>query len=215
MHMPVAHADEIIQGLLGWIDEQALTKIRNKEPAWITRAAFTERYLRLLYRYQDIAFVRETEEALIQINEEDRTRRQEYVFVKQLQWVGCSESDEDNQILEAIDAHIRAGTEAARLAQMGIVSLQEFSAFEQRLLARWKQLRRSMVPRNLPQTDEEQEEIGRRLLNQTLNHREALAGQQTSEYYLTHGAYHRLADTPVQLGWHPKFDDKVKELISS
>lgn len=212
LHLPPAHADEIIQGLLGWVDELVLQQIREKKAAWITRAAFDERYLRLLHRYQDIAFVRETEEALIPVAGEERAKRKDRLFVKQLQWIGCSEEDDDNQILEAIDAHIRSGSEVTRLSQIGVVTLEEFKAFDERLFKRWKTLQRLHIPKPVPQSEDEQQTVGRELLNQALNHREPLAGQQTSEFYLTQGAYHRLADEPPRLGWHPRFDDKVKAL---
>jgi hypothetical protein len=218
LHLPTQHADEIIQGLLGWIDELVLSMIREGKPAWIDRAAFDERYLRLLHRYQDIAFVRETEEALIHVDEDDRRIRRDRLFVRQLQWVGCREDADDDQILEAIDAHIRAGSEVARLSQAGVVTLEEFRAFDRRLVKRWKALWRIHVPQTIPPADEEQQTIGRHLLNQVLNHREPLAGQPTSEFYLTQGAYHHLADdavTPAQLGWHPFYSDKMEDLTSS
>ena len=211
LHLPPAHADEIIQGLLGWVDDFVLKQIRQGKPAWLTRAAFDERYLRLLYRYQDIAFVRETEEALIAVGEEERAERMSRLFVKQLQWVGCPVDDDDIQILEAIDAHIRSGAEVARLSQLGIVSVGEFAAFDERLVKRWRGLQRLHVPNPIPHLENERQAIGRALLNQTLLHRELLAGQQTSEFYLTQGAYHRLADEPPQLGWHPHFKEIVKE----
>ena len=138
--------------------------------------------------------------------------------MRQLKWVGCSEDDDDNQILEAIDAHIRSGSEVARLSQIGVVSLGEFKAFDERLVRRWKNLKRLHIPNPVPQSENEQQTVGRELLNQVLNHREALAGQQTSEFYLTQGAYHHLADDADELprlGWHPHFDEKRKTLAKT
>lgn len=218
LHLPPAHAEEIIQGLLGWVDELVLQLIREKKAAWITRAAFGERLRRLLHRYQDISFVRETEEALIPIDEKDREQRKNRLFVKQLQWIGCSADDDDNQILDAIDAHIRSGSEVARLSQLGVVTLQEFKAFDERLVKQWKNLWRLHIPKPTPESEEEQQTVGRNLLNQALSHREILAGQQTSEFYLTQGAYHHLADDsdgPPRLGWHPNYAQKVRALVKA
>ncbi|NBV21075.1 MAG: hypothetical protein EBS05_04025 [Proteobacteria bacterium] len=213
LHLPPAHAVEIIQGLAGWVDELVLEQIREKQAAWITREAFDERYVRLLHRYQDIAFVRETEEALIPVDAAARAERKNRLFVRQLQWIGCSEEDDDNQILDAIDAHIRSGSEVARLSQKGVVTVEEFRAFDQRLVTLWKNLRRLHIPKPVPQSDDEQQTVGRNLLNQALNHREILAGQQTSEFYLTQGAFHHLADDadgPPRLGWHPHYAEKAQ-----
>ncbi|OAI41606.1 hypothetical protein AYO41_05375 [Verrucomicrobia bacterium SCGC AG-212-E04] len=216
LHLPPAHATDIIQGLFGWLNELVLDQIRNNKPAWITRTAFDERYMRLLYHYQDIAFVRETEEALIPVGEDERAKRKNQLFVKQLMWIGCSEEDDDNEILDAIDAHIRSGSEAARLSQEGVVTLEEFRAFDERLVKLWKNLRRIHFPKPVPQSEVERQTVGRTLLNQALNHREMLAGQQTNQFYLTAGAYHRLAndaDGPARIGWHPNYTDKIKELL--
>jgi hypothetical protein len=212
LHLPSAHSEEIIQGLLGWVDQYVLQQFRENKPAWIFREAFDERLQRLMYHYQDIAFVRETAEALIPVDDQQREERRNKLFVKQLQWIGCSEEDDDNQILEAIDAHIRSGSEVARLSESAVVTLQEFKSFDDRLIKRWKTLRRLHVPGILPENEENRQALGRQLLNQTLNHREPLAGMQTTEYYLTDGAYHRLADEPPKIGWHPNFQNKVDEL---
>lgn len=208
LHLPAAHADEIIQGLLGWIDQLVLEQIRQGKPAWISRDAFSEQYRRLLFRYQDVLFLRETAEALIAVTEEQRQERKNRLFVKQLTWVGIGENDE--VILDAIDAHIRSGSEVIRLSKLGIVSPPEFRAFDARLVSRWKILHRLHVPNLISGSESQLQDLGRALLHQTLNHREPLAGQPTTEYYLTHGAYHHLADDK-RVGWHPLYEEKAKE----
>lgn len=208
LHLPAAHADEIIQGLLGWIDEIVLERIRQGNPAWISRDAFSEQYRRLLFRYQDVLFLRETAEALITVTEQQRLERRNRLFVKQLTWVGIGENDE--VILDAIDAHIRSGSEVIRLSKLGIVSPPEFRAFDDRLVSRWKMLYRLHVRNSLSGSESQLQELGRVLLDQALNHREPLAGLPTTEYYLTHGAYHHLADDK-RVGWHPLYEEKAKE----
>lgn len=209
LHLHPAYGDEIIHGLSGWVDDVVLGLIRDGKPAWIARDAFSEVYRRLNFRYQDVRFINETAEALIPVADEERAKQQNSLFVKQLHWVGVREDDE--QLIEAIDAHIRAGTETRRLAQAGTVTPADFRAFEDRLVTKWKGLWRLHVPNPLPPSEAEKMRVGYALLNQTLNHRESLAGQPTTEFYLTQGAYHRLADAPPRLGWHPQYQKKAEK----
>jgi hypothetical protein len=213
LHLVQSTDDEIIASLLGWVHDTTLTLIRAGKPALLTREAFDERLRRVTYRYQDERFVRETEEALIPVNEQERQERKGNLFVKQLRWLGLKDNDE--QIIEAIDDHIRSGTEAIKLAQKGTVTKKDFQAFDDRLVKRWKTIKRSHVPSSLPPDEPKKQEVGLAILNSTMGHCEPLAGQQTTEYYLTQGAYHRLADEPPHVGWHPEYDQKAAVLRKS
>src|SRR6185312_11296506 len=128
----------------------------------------------------------------------------------QLQWLGLS--DDDEQILEAIDDHIRSGTEAINLSRKGVVSKNDFEAFDDRLIKRWKNLKRQHTPTQLPTEEEKKQSVGKAILHNTMGYCESLAGQPTSELYLTQGAYHRLADAPPSVGWHPDYEQKINLL---
>lgn len=206
--MPSRHEDEIYEGLLGWIDSAALRMALEGTPIWFTREAFENQYRRLLFRYDDVTRVRETAEQLMAVTDKERQDRRGRLFVFQLHWTGLT--DDDEQILEAIDAHIRSGTETTRLSREGTVSADDFRAFDDRLITRWKLLARKHHASVGRSSEDDGARAGQELLTETLLHREMLAGQATSEYYLTQGAYHRLADDPPALGWHPNYKDKLQ-----
>jgi hypothetical protein len=205
--VPTRHQNEIYEGLLGWIDQTAIRLALQQTPIWFTREAFENQYRKLLFRYEDVTRVRETAERLVSVTEKERQARRGRLFVSQLEWTGLAADDE--QILEAIDAHIRSGTETTRLSREGTVSPEDFKDFDQRLITRWKNLARKHHAGVDEVSTEIAERAGQVLLNEVMLHREMLAGQQTSEYYLTQGAYHRLADDPPAVGWHPKYKAKV------
>ena len=213
LHLVQGTDDEIVVSLLGWVHDTTLTLLRAGKPALLTREAFDEHLRRITYRYNDTRFVRETEEALIPVNEEERQERKGKLFVRQLQWLGLQDNDE--QIMDAIDDHIRSGTEAIKLAQKGFVSKQDFRAFDDRLVKRWKNIKRVHSTSGPPSIETKKQEIGLNILNATMGHREILAGQETTEYYLTQGAYHRLADEPPSIGWHPEYEQKASQLRQS
>jgi hypothetical protein len=213
LHLDPATEDEGLNLLLGWIHDTAITLIRDGQPAWITREAFDEQVRRVIYRFNDQRFVRETAEALIPVSDEERQMRKGRLFVKQLQWLGLP--DDDEQIIEAIDDYIRSGTEAINLAQKGHVSPQDFKEFDARLIKRWKTIKRTHSAGGAPSDEEKKQLLGLNILNATMGHREPLAGQETTEPYLTQGAYHRLADEPPDIGWHPEYEQKAAQLRQS
>jgi hypothetical protein len=208
--VPVRHQTEIYEGLLGWIDQTALRLALEQKPIWFTREAFENQYRTLLFRYEDVTRIRETAERLMLVTENERQARFGRLFVSQLEWTGLASDDE--QILEAIDAHVRSGTETTRLSREGNVSPDDFKDFDQRLITRWKILARKYHPTAADDgaDDEIDKRAGQTLLNETMLHREMLAGQETTEYYLTQGAYHRLADDPPAVGCHPRYKAKVQ-----
>lgn len=206
LHLPPAHAEEVIHGLLGWVHDTAVELIRQRQPAWLKREAFTERYLRLVTAFQDRRFLNETAEAMIPVTAEKRQAHKRRLFVKQLLWIGVAEEDE--QLVEAIDDFIRGSSERTRLAKEGIASLADFRAFEDRLVSRWRGIHRVQVAKSKAGSEEGQRGAGQAVLQETLNHREPLGGYLTQEWYLTRGAYHRLADAPSvkpRIGWHPDY----------
>ncbi len=204
--LPPGKEEEVIQSLLGWVHDTTLELIRRGEAAWLSREAFSERYIILVSKFHDQRFLNETAEALIPITDDKRIEHQRRLFVKQLLWLGFPE--DDDQLIEAIDDFIRSTSERIRLAKAGTATLVDFEHFENRLVSRWKNLFRNA---GQPSGEDARREKGKNTLFQTLDHREHLAGFETQEYYLTRGAYHQLADGPAlkpKVGWHPQFNEK-------
>lgn len=206
LHLDVRHAEAIFQGLLGWLHDMVMHMWRSGHQALLHRENFSKQIRFLQTKFQSQQLFRETAEALVPVKEEDRKARRNDLFVRQLLWVGIDEEDE--QLIDAIDDFLKCATERTRLAEEGNIPPEEFRAFDERLVKRWKIIfrARSRVGAGLPGS--ELEAIGREILHSVLEHRESLAGQQTQEFYLTTGAYHQLANGPKdspKLGWHPDY----------
>ena len=212
LHLEAESVEDVLNGLLGWIHDTTLLLIRNGQPAWFSWEDFCERYRRELFAHCDRHFFRETAAAEIPVTDKDRDKYRQNVFVKQLLWLGLPEDDE--QFIEAIDNVYRSITETIRLTKKGVVTPNDFNAFDERLIEKWKSLRRSHVPKPLPPDEESLQNVGKAVLNQAMDHREMLAGQSTQEWYLTRGAFHKLADDP-RLGWHPNYQQKHAKLIET
>lgn len=204
--------EEIVQELLGWVVEETLRKVRAGEPAWLTREAFDNRLCQLIYQHHDAVFRERAARLLtVVLTAEDRERKRNDLFVRQLLLLELA--DDDEQLLEAIDDVLCCEIEFTRLAEDGNVTEKDVLAFQDRLSRRWRDIfrrhRRLLQQRgDLP--DGAAASAGLDILSETLEHREPLAGQQTVEHYLTRGTYHQLADQVAPngsptLGWHPYF----------
>ncbi len=209
LHLERNNVDDVLNGLLGWIHDTALLLIRDGRPAWFSWEDFGERYRRELFAHCDVQFFRETAAADIAVTDQERAKYRQNLFVKQLLWLGLSEGNE--QLIEAIDDVYRSVTETVRLTKQGVVTPRDFCAFDDRLVAKWKSLRRVHAPRPLPSDEAALQKLGKMVLDYAMDHREMLAGQQTQEWYLTRGAFHKLADEP-RLGWHPNYEQNCEQL---
>lgn len=210
LHLDATNAPDVMNGLLGWLHDTTLFLLRSGKHAWFRREDFSERLWREKFAHSDKTFFRERAAAEIPVTDEQRRKYRENLFVKQLLWLGLPEDDE--QFIEAMNDVYRSTTEAIRLTQKGVVTPNDFRAFDDRLVEKWKTLRRVHTPLPLPATDDGLEAAGKTVLHHAMDHREKLAGNETQEWYLTRGAFHKLADVP-RLGWHPNYPAKWKRLV--
>ncbi|HVU16612.1 MAG TPA: ABC-three component system protein [Candidatus Didemnitutus sp.] len=207
LNLPADSADDVLNGLLGWIHDTTLLLIRQGKPALFTSEDFGERYRRELFAHADRKFFRETAAAEIPVTDEERAKLRQNLFVQQLLWIGLAENDE--QLIDAIDSVYRSTSETIRLTKKGFVTPADFAAFDGRLVEKWNLVRRA---NRITSTDPgELQKLGQVILGRCMEHREKLAGQDTQEWYLTQGAFHKLADAPIptpRIGWHPHYKDR-------
>jgi hypothetical protein len=84
-------------------------------------------------------------------------------------------------------------------------------AFESTLFSRWEKIRKRItrMRQGMPEKD-----VGYEIFTDTTEaHCEKLAGSETEQVYLTSGTYHRLAEL-IQVGWHPRFQELMQELLT-
>ncbi|WP_239617327.1 ABC-three component system protein [Cohnella mopanensis] len=203
-HIPF---NEVYNSLLGWVHSTAMSCWRNGIQAWLGRDAFIEYYHKLISRYETHSFV-ERPKALIPITNVERQEQANAVFVRQLYLLAIE--SEDNLLIDAIDDYLMSSSERIRLSVLGDITKEDIDKFDDALKDRWKMIhavyrqKYKKAQKQLSDIITFGEESGLDILHQTLNHREPLAGQQTEQFYLTRGSYHRLADA-MEIGWHPDY----------
>lgn len=201
---------DIVYAMLGWLHETVLALWRNGKSGWIERNAFDEQLERQKTILRERVF-RERIPDLIPINDSKREENKNSKFVKQISLV---RDDDMNLIIESIDDFIRANIERNRLSLEGFITKVDFIAFDNNLKTRWTSIFRNLtmdiedIDKSGPNYKMKVKRIGYKILLETLNHREQLAGRLTEQYYLTKGSYHRHAEMD-NIWWHPFYDKLI------
>jgi hypothetical protein len=197
--------EDIVKGLMGWLLSTVLYFWREEQPAWITRAAFDNCLERIRDSLRRKRF-RESPALEILVTEAERIKHLAWTFVRQLDAI-CLDRDE---VYEAIDDFIRCSKERSRLSREGNVAPDDWVNFEGNLVQRWRMIIRE---ERLDARTGRKPARGRKVFYRTTNHREPLAGEPTTEYYLTKGSYHRLAND-LKVGWHSEYLKKFSAILA-
>lgn len=194
---PRANAEDILDGLLGW-----LTRLVREE--WNAgRLAVVSRGAVLLQK--DALQTRQARSRLlpraasdVRVSDADRAGALSRTFVEHLGRIEAQDED----VVDAVDHFLKFNAEKHRLVIEGEVADREWRDRGDRLQTRWKHLMRRLVRdmKTRPLA-----EIGQTILaDATYEHHEPLDGQPCGELYMTSGHYHRLADEN-QVWWHPDY----------
>lgn len=199
LHLPPeADKGTILTNLLGWLVHTTCTLWRAGKPGSILRTDF-DRQISAAIRTEDRKRRRERARSLVSVTESDRMQARQSKFVERINEVEASEDD----LLQAIDDHIRFRSELIRLSQEGDITIPEWEDFYNQLSDRWTyiKLRNQRNRQGLPD-----EQVGYRILTETAMDSWCgrLCGEQTDHPYFTAGAYHRLADND-RVWWHPSY----------
>jgi len=220
LHLPKGcDPDQVMDALLGWIVNTTLSLIRLGKPAWLEVTGFDTQLFETISAFADRKF-RETAASLLKVTETERAREMGRLFVDQIRLLDFEEEGE--QVIEAIDDFLRCQEQMTRFAQEGSITEADVRRFQDGLQQRWQMIFRRHCRNATRQNglDVPVAHTGQDVFQEVLEHREALADQATTQFYLTKGTYHRLADTrgddgSPSIGWHPEFADRLKLTASA
>jgi hypothetical protein len=185
--------DDIIKHAHGWVKERIDRLIQQHKPAVIDVADFNREITSYLPR---LNFHR----VLMSFASEPTTREIEAerlrTYVRQLDLVEASGED----VLEAINAYLRASVMRAKWGEEGAVHEDSFSEFAEALITYWRNKRNH---NELAQHGMTPVQLGKLLLADCNLHRENLQGMPVPSFF-TPGSYHALADE-LEVGWHPDY----------
>jgi len=190
-----------LHAMLGWLHATAMTAWTAGRGAWVRKQDFNNTRQSLIENLRRRTIRAKPATAIVCKASEVASHRR-CGFVRQLEII-----DADGAVIDdAIADFLKHNEERLRLVREGHVVDQDWIDFEERLFEYWKPIFRSM-PASPKKA--EQRRQGQRVYGEVQKHRESLRGEPTEEFYLTRGAYQRLADA-LRVGWHPKFSEVVK-----
>jgi hypothetical protein len=192
---PRADANDILNGLFGWLTAKVRTEWSEGRPGVVTRKEILVQSHVLQAKQAKSRFLPRAAADIV-ISEEDRTGALTRNFVEHLGRISAERED----VVQAIDHFLKFSIEKHRLVRAGDVPLAEWRNRSDRLRERWGNLMRRRKRELAGSTNEA---IGQMVLaDTTYCHYESLDGQACNELYMTAGHYHRLAQED-DVWWHP------------
>lgn len=193
-------ADLVANGLRGWLGKRLIDDTTAHKQCWIHREDFIRQFMAQLGSITSRRIAEAVERV---VSPEDVQTNQTSVFVRQLRLV----DSDDETVIEAIGDFLKSSAQRTKWAEDGSVALRDLDVFDQALKDRWRLIYRRHC-RDCPPDPSSEVRAGREVLDESMDHRERLARQETECYYTTRGRYHALADIP-EVGWHPHFPERL------
>jgi hypothetical protein len=197
--------DETMQRLWGWWYGQVLDMLQRRR----TSVGAVELHLflddvRAGYAADNLPTYEE-----LRLQEDEIGTFSGRTFVHQLRWVSVPEPILRTAILD----YYRAYSHTAKWITEDLVGIDELKRFETALKDEWERAF-AWVVSELPTPADEgsKERIGRELLQRTLSQITIRVRDRYSEPFYSRGKHHDLADHG-QIGWHPDFESKLRELL--
>lgn len=194
---PRANAEDILDGLFGWLTSRVRIDWSEGRPGIISRTEILIQSHALQTKQAKGRFLPRAAAEIV-LNEEVRQGALSRNFVEHLGRIDAENED----IVQAVDHFLKFNIEKHRLVRAGDVPDVEWRNRSARLRERWSGVMRR---RRRELSGQAKTVIGQTVLaDVTYEHREPLDGHACDELYMTSGHYHRLADED-EIWWDPTF----------
>ncbi|WP_247830658.1 ABC-three component system protein [Bradyrhizobium sp. 200] len=199
---PRADADDILDGLLGWLTTKVRTEWSEGRPGMITRNQILIQSHALQDKQAKSRFLPRPSADIV-VSDEARKGALARNFVEHLGRISAERED----VVQAVDHFLKFSIEKHRLVRTGDVPDAEWRNRSNRLRERWDNLMRRKKRELAGSTSAT---IGQTVLaDTTYEYRESLDGQMCDELYMTSGHYHRLAEED-EVWWDPNFSKEMR-----
>ncbi|MBR6059925.1 MAG: hypothetical protein IKP58_17290 [Victivallales bacterium] len=206
IQLPSAYESQrtgIFESMVGWLNNLALETWERGGKLLVTKQCFINQQHAILDRIKRERR-RERPEYAITLDEGTIEEKRSSTFVRQIDLV----TDDEVWQTEAIKDYLRCIIEKYRLSKEGTITGNDWQDFTDILKKRWQ----SIFGRNNRLYKGSEEDSGFKTMSEVLDpeYRAILAGELTTQSYLTNGSYHRLSDEKT-IGWHPRYQQLLIE----
>jgi hypothetical protein len=133
----------------------------------------------------------------------------EAIFVHQMRWVGCNETN----LRRAIIDYYRAVTQATKWLTEDLIGMHELETFEENLRDEWQRVFADMVEDlGLGAAEAAKIAAGKELLRKLRDSTFVNVRPRYNEPFFARGRRHVLADAGC-IGWHPDFQSRLESLL--
>lgn len=202
--IPADIIEPIYMGIIGWIDLNVTTMVENNEAIIISFENYQVQ-LRALYRdynQKHSLMPHSVKPSKFEIQNELQQQR---TYITQLEIIDCDYTEK----IEAINDFIRASIDRTIWADNGDISFLSMQSYEETLKRSWN-LERKMIM--IEKKNELPEEQGKLIYYKCQRNQIEMPSVSVPEFF-QNGCYHLLADG-LEVGWHPQYLEKIKEVKS-
>ena len=196
----------ILKFISGWLQQEVITKISNKQPARIKWEEFEKQFTVLFDRARRRELIDFTLQEPIQESDIQQQVKIQPYYLKQLEAIDC----DDDETIEAVSDFLRAKVNRDKWIENEIIDETAASEFQEKLCAFWKNQKRNI---ELTQKSLDEKEMGQLLLSDCKNRQVPIRDEMPPCSTIA-GTYHALADEPV-LGWHPNWQNLFQNRMGS
>lgn len=207
IHPP--YVDDFTNAVIGWWQSQCISMLRDRHGIETEDLAAKLQSLRDDYRPTSLPYAWD-----ITPSDEERLTYETRLFIGQLRWVAASSA----MLRRAIDDYHRSYHNKSRWLRIGIIGRDELDDYERRLVDAWGRAREWMMYELADINDADRRaKAGLELWTKVSNSPDVVLRGEFHEQNLVQGSYHELADggpdRRPQLGWHPEFEERLRDLL--
>ncbi|MGM3277565.1 ABC-three component system protein [Ralstonia sp. 24A2] len=187
------HVNEIVESLLGWVNAQLMTHIKNGVPARIAYSDFRRRRLAVTKRVTgNLKAFPESE--LVVTQAQIAAEFTGSIYVRQLHLLNLKNDD----IAAHISDFLRASAQRTELSDAGYLNRTSFGRYERDLVERWNISRQEI---EYSSSSKSAIKRGIDILFRCLKEDAQLQALSLPRYFIR-GSFHSIANEP-RIGWHP------------
>lgn len=191
-------------GIIGWIDLNVTTMVGNNEAIIISFENYQVQ-LRALYRDYNQKHSLMPHSAKPSKLEIQNELQQQRTYITQLEIIDCDYTEK----IEAINDFIRASIDRTIWADNGDISFLSMQSYEEKLKRSWNLERKIIM---IEKKNELPEEQGKLIYYKCQRNQIEMPSVSVPDFF-QNGCYHLLADG-LEVGWHPQYLEKIKEVKS-
>ena len=204
--LPLGHEKSFLEQLWGWWYRQAVEILR-RERDTVSGMDIRLKVQEIADGYKPDSLPTLVEREDVEIDVEKTYGDQ--VFVTQLRWILHSAQ----MLQKAMVDYYRSYVQRAQWVDRDLIGIGELEKFEDNLVDEWERAFDAMNIQLGDQSDEDdKQKAGHALFQEVSNQTAVKVRERYTEPFFMRGRLHDFADSG-RLGWHPDFQDRLKELL--